>query len=75
MFLAAAWNTVRWIVQHDQDAQDLVQEACKLMISTPTSGLNAAQLTDGRDGFQEGTPKSSGRKRWTQPAKDSKVMR
>jgi hypothetical protein len=27
MFLAAAWNTARWIVQHDQDAQDLVQEA------------------------------------------------
>ena len=57
MFVAATRNTVRWIIQSDHDAQDLVQEACKLMISTPTSGLNAAQLTDGRDGFQEGTPK------------------
>jgi hypothetical protein len=27
MFLAAAWNTARWIVPNDQDAQDLVQEA------------------------------------------------
>jgi len=26
MFLAA-WNTARWIVPNDQDAQDLVQEA------------------------------------------------
>jgi hypothetical protein len=22
MFLAAAWNTARWIVQHDQDAEN-----------------------------------------------------
>jgi hypothetical protein len=28
MFVAAARITVRWITQHDQDAQDLVQEAC-----------------------------------------------
>jgi DNA-directed RNA polymerase specialized sigma24 family protein len=27
MFLAAAWNTARWIVPNDQHAQDLVQEA------------------------------------------------
>jgi hypothetical protein len=27
MFLAVAWNTARCIVQHDQDAQDLIQEA------------------------------------------------
>ena len=26
-FLDAAYNLARWIVQHDQDAQDVVQEA------------------------------------------------
>jgi hypothetical protein len=33
IFVAAARNPVRWIIHHDQDAQDLVQEACYPRIS------------------------------------------
>jgi DNA-directed RNA polymerase specialized sigma24 family protein len=48
MFVAAVRITVRWIIQHDQDAQDLVQEA---LINGQNSGdlRNRSHQINARD--------------------------